>query len=218
MGLLASRRQTAMTGSNNSSSIRVLAYLMIAAVLVFIGVCTAAQFWRTDLNWITTPLSTYFFGAGGVYVRSAYYLMAIALLGFAWACYAVTAQAYRSALASYLFMAAGVALPVVAASELLRGTVYENLGRLLHQLTAPATFLWLSFGMLLLSSRWRRDPHMKKGSRLGILLAWAATFVLWLQVLVPGLPNGLWEKLAIVLILLWLGWAALHLLRTARKS
>lgn len=201
---------------HKSPAIKVMARLMIVAIIVFVSVCAAAQFWRTDLNWIAIPLSSYLFGPGGVYVRCAYDLMGIALLGFAWAIYAATAPAQRSTLASILFAAAGFALPIVAATELFRGTVYEDIAHLVHMLVAPATFLWLSFGMLLLSSRWRHDPHMKKGSRPGIALAWMATFILWFQVLVPGLPNGFWEKLAIALILLWLGWAALHLLRTVQ--
>jgi hypothetical membrane protein len=120
-------------------------------------------------------------------------------------------------LASILFAAAGMILPVVAITELFRGTPYEALAHATHQAAAPATFLWLSFGMLLLSSRWRRDPRMKKGSQPGLVLAWLATFVLWFQVLVPGLPHGLPEKLAIALILLWLGWAARHLLAACNR-
>jgi uncharacterized protein DUF998 len=202
-----------MIATPKSSAVHAIAHLMTVAVIAFAGVCAAAQFWRTDLNWIAIPLSAYLTGPGGIYVRGVYYLMAVALLGFAWAGYAVTASAQRSELASALFVAAGLALPVVAVTELFRGTAYQNLAHFIHQVTAPATFLWLSFGMLLLSSRWRRDMRMKKGSQLGIVLAWLATLILWFQVLVPGLPNGFWEKLAIALILLWLGWAARHLLR-----
>lgn len=197
---------------NNSPVVRFAPYLMILAVIAFIAVCTAAQFWRTDLDWVAIPLSTYLFGPGGAYVRAVYYLMSIALLCFARASYVATASAQRTALGSTLFAAAGVILPVVAITELFRGTPYAELAHVTHKVAAPATFLWLSFGMLLLSSRWRRDLRLKEGSLFGIVLAWVATFVLWFQVLVHGLPNGLMEKLAIALILLWLGWAGRHLL------
>jgi hypothetical protein len=70
--------------------------------------------------------------------------------------------------------------------------------------------------MVLLSSRWLRDQRMKEGSRFGLVLAWLATFVLWFQVLISIFPNGLMEKLAIALILIWLGWASRHLLRAAQ--
>ncbi|GLQ98682.1 DUF998 domain-containing protein [Dyella mobilis] len=202
---------------NCSPLVRQLCHLMTIAVIAFIGVCTAAQFWRNDLNWMAIPLSTYLFGPGGAYVRGVYYLMAAALFGFAWASFAATAPTQRTVLGSALFAAAGTALPVVALTELFHGTRYEELARMTHKICAPATFLWLSFGMLLLCDRWRRDARLKHGNQPGLLLAWVATLVLWFQVLVKGLPNGLMEKLAIVLILLWLGWAARHLRVAGRR-
>jgi hypothetical membrane protein len=203
---------------NNSPVVRFAPHLMITAVIAFTGVCTAAQFWRTDLNWIRIPLSTYLAGPGSVYVRAVYYLMAVALLAFALATYIATTPARRTALGSLLFAAAGLILPVVAITELFRGTPYQGLAHVTHKVTSLATFLWLSFGMLLVSSRWQRDPGMQQGSLPGVVLAWAATFVLWFQVLVSGLPNGLMEKLAIVLILLWLAWAARQLLTGRQRK
>jgi hypothetical protein len=207
-----------MSALRNVVTIRRAAYLMAIAVLVFTGVCAAAQFWRTDLNFIRTPLSTYLRGPGGVYVRSVYYLMAAALLAFAWAVHEATLQTRRSLLASLLFAGAGLILPIVAASELFSDTPYHALAKIIHRSTTLATFLWLSFGMVLLSSRWLRDQRMKEGSRFGLVLAWLATFVLWFQVLVSIFPNGLMEKLAIALILIWLGWASRHLLRATQPE
>ena len=207
-----------MSALRNVITIRRAAYLMAIAVLVFTGVCAAAQFWRTDLNFIRTPLSTYLRGPGGVYVRSVYYLMAAALLAFAWAVHEATLQTRRSLLASLLFAGAGLILPIVAASELFSDTPYHALAKIIHRSTTLATFLWLSFGMVLLSSRWLRDQRMKEGSRFGLVLAWLATFVLWFQVLVSIFPNGLMEKLAIALILIWLGWASRHLLRATQPE
>jgi hypothetical membrane protein len=151
-------------------------------------------------------------------VRFVYYMMAIALLGFAWAIYEATMRARRSLLASLLFAGAGLILPIVAASELFSDTPYHALAKIIHRSATLATFLWLSFGMVLLSSRWLRDQRMKEGSRFGLTLAWLATFVLWFQVLVSIFPNGLMEKLAIALILIWLGWASRHLLRAAQPG
>jgi Protein of unknown function (DUF998) len=197
-------------------TVRHAAYLMALAVVVFTAVCTAAQFWRTDLNFVRTPLSTYLRGPGGVYVRSVYYVMAAALLAFAWAIYQATSRIRRSMFASLLFAGAGLILPIVAASELFSDTPYHALAKIIHRSTTLATFLWLSIGMVLLSTRWLRDQRMKEGSPFGLMLAWLATFVLWFQVLISIFPNGLMEKLAIVLILIWLGWASRHLLRAAQ--
>ena len=199
-------------------TVRTAAYAMAIAVIVFTAVCAAAQFWRTDLSFIRTPLSTYLRGPGGVYVRSVYYLMAAALLGFAWAIHKVTMPTRCSLLASLLFAGAGLILPIVAASELFSDTPYHALAKMIHRSTTLATFLWLSVGMVLLSSRWLRDQRLKEGSRFGLILAWMTTFVLWFQLLISIFPNGLMEKLAIVLILIWLGWASRHVLRTAQPE
>jgi hypothetical protein len=184
------------------------AWLLFAAVVVFAAVCGSAQFWRHDLDPVAMPLSFYLTGTGGGYVRLAYYLISAALLGFALGSYRATTPPLRSRLASALFGGAGLALPIVALTELFAGTPLENLARLIHGLAAQATFLWLSFAMLLLTARWRHDPRLAPGCIPGWLLAWLATAALWLQVFLPHLPHGLMQKLAIALILAWLAWAA----------
>ncbi|WP_158544985.1 DUF998 domain-containing protein [Dyella monticola] len=200
-----------------SPAIRPAAHLMTLAVIAFATVCGAAQFWRTDLNPIAVPLSIYLTGPGGAYVRMTYYLMGVALIFFAVGSYRATAAPLRSGLALVLFTVPGLLLPVVAATELFKGTPYESLCALIHGLAAQCTFLTLSFGMLLLSSRWRRDLRLRAGRHLGAPLAWLATAVLWLQAFVHTLPHGLMQKLLIALILLWLAWAARQLLRAARQ-
>jgi len=191
------------------------AHLLLFTVTAFALICGAAQFWRHDLDPIAVPLSIYLTGPGGEYVRLAYYLISVGLLGFALGSYRATAPALRSRLASALFAGAGLALPIVALTELFAGTPHENQARLVHGLAAQATFLWLSFGMLLLSARWRRDPRLSAGTAPGWILAWLATIVLWLQVFLRDLPHGLMQKLTIALILVWLAWAARHMRRGA---
>ena len=205
-----------MTNGHPSHTTRIAAYLMIALVIAFAAVCGAAQYWRTDLDPIAVPLSIYLTGPGGAYVRMTYYLMGVALLVFAIGTYRATATPLRSALALVLFAVPGLLLPIVALTELFKGTRYEGLSALIHGLAAQSTFLALGFGMLLLSSRWRRDPRLGASRYVGVSLAWLATAVLWLQTFMHTLPHELMQKLLIVLILLWLGWAARQLLRAPR--
>ena len=193
------------------------ARLLLFTVAVFALICGGAQFWRHDLDPIAVPLSFYLIGPGGEYVRLAYYLISAGLLGFALGSYRATAPALRSRLASTLFAGAGVALPIVALTELFAGTSHEGQARLIHLLAAQATFLWLSFGMLLLNARWRRDPLLGTGSLTGWIVAWVATAVLWSQVFVRNLPHGLMQKLTIALILIWLAWAARQVRRAVAE-
>ncbi|RAO77864.1 DUF998 domain-containing protein [Dyella jiangningensis] len=181
--------------------------LLYAAVVAFALTAGALQFTRTDLDPMAMPLSTYLRGPGGACLRGAYDLMAASLAVFAFAGYRATLRAQRSALASMLFMVAALALPVVAHTVLFENTAQENLARLLHGLAAQATFLCLVMGMLLWSSRWQREEGVRK-RRAGVVLAWLAFVQMWMLALWKGLPPGLMQKLLIVLILLWLGWAA----------
>lgn len=207
-----------MTQALPRLAVRPAARLTLIAVIAFAVVCGGAQFWRTDLNPMAVPLSTYLTGPGGFYVRTVYDVMGLALLAFAVGSYGATSAPQRSVLASWLFAAPGLLLPVVAATELFKGSTYENLAALIHGLAAQATFLTLSFGMLLLSSRWRRDSRLNASRHIGWVLAWLATFVMWLQAFLPELPHGLMQKLLIALILLWLAWGARQLLRAPRVS
>jgi len=191
------------------------ARLLLFTVAVFALVCGAAQFWRHDLDPIAIPLSIYLTGPGGEYVRLAYYLISAGFLGFALGAYRATSPHLRSRLASTLFAGAGLALPAVAITELFAGSSHEDQARLIHGLAAQATFLWLSFGMLLLTARWRRDALLRARSMPGWIIAWAATVVLWTQVFLRNLPHGLMQKLTIGLILVWLASAARHMRRAA---
>jgi hypothetical protein len=192
---------------------RQTAHVMIAALIAFAAVCGGAQYWRTDLDPIAVPLSIYLTGPGGIYVRAVYDAMGLALIVFAIGSYGATSKRRRSVLAMMLFALPGLLLPVVATTELFKGSVYENLAALIHGLAAQATFLMLSFGMLLLSGRWWYEPRLNHGRVTGLTLAWLATAVLWLQTFMRQLPHGLMQKLLIVLLLLWLAWAARQLLR-----
>lgn len=187
--------------------------LMWLAVVVFAIVAGTLQCVRGDLDPIAAPLSFYLGGPGSLYLRLAYYLISAALLIFALGSYRATTPPLRSRLASTLFAGPGVALPAVAITTLYYGTPQAEFARFAHGMAAQATFLWLSFGMLLLSARWRRDPLLGKGSTSGWIVAWLATIVLWLQVFLPRLPHGLMQKLTIALILVWLAWAARHMRR-----
>ncbi|WP_130618275.1 DUF998 domain-containing protein [Dyella amyloliquefaciens] len=191
--------------------------LLCTAVAAFALTAGTLQFTRIDLDPIAMPLSTYLRGPGGFWLRDAYYLMAASLAVFAFAGYRAMANASRSVLASALFMIAAVALPVVAYTVLFENTAQENLARLVHGLAAQATFLCLVMGMLLWSSRWQQQESTH-ARRAGVVLAWLAFVQMWVLALWKDLPPGLTQKLLIVLILLWLGWAAWQLRREQRRD
>ncbi|WP_266182573.1 DUF998 domain-containing protein [Dyella humicola] len=190
--------------------------LLVIAIAYFALTACVLQWMRTDLDAIAMPLSAYLIGDGGAWLRCAYYLMAAALACLAWASYRVTDARARSRLASTLFVAAALTLPPVAITATYEYSAQESQARLIHSMAAQSTFLCLVMGMLLLSSRWRRDPHLRRGSQAGIVLAWLAFVQMGLLALWQGAPPGLTQKLLIALILLWLGWVTRQLLRVTR--
>lgn len=194
------------------------ALLLLAGTMLFAVTATTLQFTRHDLDPIAAPLSAYLTGPGGPWLRWVYGLMGIGLVALGLATWRLSPPMARSGLAAWLFAGAGLAMPVIAATELYAGTPLEALARLVHLLSAQATFLWLSFAMLLLSHRWRKQGSLRQGSLTGCLLAWLATTVLWVQVFARTWPHGLMQKLAIGLILLWLIWAARQLWRAAGSA
>ena len=187
------------------------------AFVAFVFACTAGvlQWTRTDLDPIAMPLSAYLRGEGGIWLRSAYDLMASALICLAWSSFRATRVNLRSGLASALFLIAAIALPIVAMTVLYEHTAQEELARLIHGEAAQTTFLCLVMGMLLISSRWLRDEQMRRQGYLGVVLAWLAFVQMWVLALWKGLPPGLTQKALIVLILLWLAWAARQLWRAS---
>ncbi|HET6554782.1 MAG TPA: DUF998 domain-containing protein [Dyella sp.] len=206
-----------MDRSHHAAWQRLSAALLFAAVAVFALTAGTLQFTRIDLDPIAMPLSTYLRGPGGFWLRDAYYLMAASLAAFAFAGYRAMKRASRSALVSALFMIAALALPIVAYTVLFEHTPQENLARLVHGLAAQTTFLCLVMGMLLWSSRWQRSASTRM-RRTGVVLAWLAFVQMWVLALWKDLPPGLTQKLLIVLILMWLGWAAMQLRHDIRRG
>lgn len=204
--MIASRRNGPLALSAGWVAFAVVAFALTAAVL---------QWTRADLDPIAMPLSAYLRGASGAWLRGAYYLMASALAVLAWASFRTAHAALRSGLASILFVVAALALPIVAVTVLYEHTPQEDLARLIHGEAAQTTFLCLVTGMLLLSSRWWSDRRMQSGRVIGVMLAWLAFVQMWVLALWKGLPPGLTQKALIVLILLWLAWAARQLWRAS---
>jgi len=191
---------------------------LLAAVVDFAVTALVLQVTRTDLNPFAMPLSAYLKGEGSVWLRAAYYLMACALAVLAWASYQVTRTDLRSGLARALFFFAALALPLVAVTELYMRGPNRDLARIIHDQAAETTFLCLTVGMMLLSSRWLRDARKRRDAYVGLILACLAFVQLLILAFWKVMPQGVTQKLLITLILLWLGWASRQLNSVVRHD
>jgi len=194
-------------------SSRAFEALAFVGVGVFIVVCVAAQFLRTDLDWIEAPLSAYLMGPGGAIVKAAYVALSCALVALGFAFRRALTPVARSVVPPALFAAAGMALTVTAFSQLPFGVDPSGWHAFVHGIAAMTTFLCVTVAMLLQSWWLRADARWR--NRFGFAFGWAvATFMaLWIYALVHDLPRGLTQKIVIALILGWLAWAAVALLR-----
>ncbi|MDE2345185.1 MAG: DUF998 domain-containing protein, partial [Gammaproteobacteria bacterium] len=133
-------------------------------------------------------------------------------VSLALATYLSSAAQWRSITTLVLFMlgAIGVVVTAVAATDTnARLTVHGAI----HLAAAALAFSATSFGMLLQSWQFRRDPVWRHHFRPAMELAVFEFLVLWFYALIHTRVNGFMEKLTIVLILIWLGQQAGRLAR-----
>lgn len=192
---------------------RALGATSLVGVFVFGAICFAAQFLRTDFNWLKVPLSFYVLGRYGGLVEASYFVLApgLAALGLAW--YRALDPNARRTVPLLLFVIAAIALCVTAAELTDIPGRPPTLHGHVHVVAAFVTFVSITVAMLLQSWRLRRDPYWHRRFRPAFALA-ALTFIaLWIYALVKPIPRGVGEKVVIALILLWLWRAAWWLVR-----
>jgi hypothetical protein len=186
-------------------------------VAVFVVVCTAAQFLRSDLDWTQAPLSFYLIGPGGWIVKIAYVALSASLVGIGTGFHRSLDAASRSRVAMLLFAVSGVALAVTALSDTATKHGDASLHARIHLLAAGTTFICVTTAMLLQSLRLREDARWRPEFAFASVLAAVAFAALWIYALSHVLPKGLMQKIVIALILAWLGWAACALWRKAAR-
>lgn len=204
------RPRAAVSGDHLARALGVVALI---GVTVFAVVCGAAQFLRTDYDWLGVPLSFYVLGPWGGVVEASYFALAPGLvaLGIGW--YRALERDARSAAPLLLFVIAAIALVVTAMEFTDIPGQPPTLHGYVHVVAAGTTFLCVTVAMLLQSWRLRGDPHWRARFRSAFTLAAITFAMLWIYTLLKGVPRGLGEKIVIALILLWLWRAAWWLLR-----
>lgn len=184
--------------------------LALAGVSFYFLVSAVLQFVRTDYSFMGTPLSFYLLGPYNGWLHAAFYMLAAAIVLLAVASYLASAPQARSITALVLFIlgAVGVVVTALAATDTnAHLTVHGSI----HLAAAALAFTATSFGMLLQSWRFRRDPVWRQHFKPAMELAVFEFLVLWFYALVHTQVNGFMEKITIALILLWLGQQAYRL-------
>lgn len=191
---------------------------VLIGLVVFAGVAVWLQFVRTDLDWLRATLSLYLHGPYGLWLRSAYCLLALAIMLLGWALYWQMDGAARRGLPPVLFGFAGLGLAGVAIGDSWLPAHAPALAPLVHGLSAQMAFLCVTVAMLLQAWCFGRDHRWRWLHRPAWWWAWLTFAGLWLHVLWRAGPRGLGQKLVIALVVGWLLMVALALWRGGRKE
>jgi len=170
-----------------------VALLTLVALALFVAIALWTQWARDDLDWVQATLSLYLQGPWGRALRTAYCVLALAIMLLAVALHANSRSPRRSA-----------AAPLLAP--------------LVHGLSANTAFLCVSVAMLLQSWYLRADPRWRTWAGPAWWWAWLCFVLLWLHVLWRGPPRGAGQKLVIAVVLVWLVSVAWQLWRQARRA
>ena len=197
---------------------RVPAGLVLAALAVFIALALFTQFARPDLDWVQATLSLYLHGPWGLALRSAYCLLAAAIVVLGVAMYRVSTGPRRSAAAPLLFGMAAVGLAGVAVCESWLPEAAPLLAPLVHAVAANMAFLCVSVALLLQTWYLRREPGWHRSATALWAGAWLGFILLWAHVLWRAPPRGLGQKLVIAVIVACLLGLALGLRQRATAA
>ncbi|WP_426701564.1 DUF998 domain-containing protein [Rhodanobacter sp. Col0626] len=205
--------------SNHStvdSSTRRLGAIALAGLLLFAMVAVTVQALRTDLHWQDMPLSFYLLNAYGHWLQAAYFALAIALISLGAGYYLALRGGRRSAAPGLLFACAGIGLCVTALAHSNLPGHAPTLEGFVHGTAAQTAFLCVTVAMLLQSWWLRTNPRWHPRFPFAFVLALMCFAAIWVDALWRGMPRGLEQRLVIVLILGWLGMAAVWLTKPPR--
>jgi len=197
-----------MGKASSAISVRQIALVSCIGVAVFVVVCTAAQFLRSDLDWTRAPLSFYLIGPCAWIVKIAYVALSVSLVGIGTGFHRSLDAASHGRVPMLLFVISGAALDVTAISDTATTHGDISMHACIHLLAAATTFVCVTTAMLLQSLRLREDARWRSAFAFAFVLAAAAFAALWIYAISHVLPKGLMQKIVIALILAWLGWAA----------
>lgn len=198
-----------MTSSDSACSHPArLAPVLLLAIALFVLLATGLQFLRTDLDWVSAPLSFYLIGPYGVVLQAAYVALSLGLLGLGLGCYRSGARTARSGAPALLFAVAGIALTVTALAHTPVPRQPLTLEGLVHGVAAQTAFLCVTSAMLLQAWRWRADPGWRHRFAPAFTLALLCFIALWVHALWRELPRGASQKAVIALIACWLALVA----------
>lgn len=182
--------------------------IALLCCVAFFATAMALQFLRADLDWQRATLSRYLLGPYGLWLRTMYCVLSVAIVALAVGLYANLERNARSAAPLLLLAVGAVALSAVSIGDSWLPEREPDLHRFVHGFAASSAFLLVGTGMLLQAWRFRRDAYWRRHFPLAFGWALICYAVLWLHVLWPP-ASGAWvQKMLILMIVAALSAAA----------
>lgn len=191
------------------------AAITLSGVAAVSAILLAVQFLRTDLDWVTVPMSIYVLGAWGPWVQAGFLVAVPALASLGVGLWTTLPRHVANSVALALFVGAALALVCVATfpTDTTRSPV--TLHGTIHQWAAFATFEFVTIGMTLQAWMFRGQARWRRHFPEAFALAVITTIYFWIYALFHPIPRGVGEKVLIVLVLLWVWRAAWWIVRSS---
>jgi hypothetical protein len=190
------------------------ATVAIVGVAYFALIIIALHSVRPDLNPISQPTSAYAVGPYSFLMTSAFFSMSVASFALVIALYQVLPEQVRSRTGLALLGAWAVGILIAMIFPMDMDGAPQTLSGTIHRTAGPLTFLTLSVGMILVSSRFRQEakrfPFYRTALVLSLvmLVAFLATFFGFLT---GSGTMGLTQRVALATAVAWMLLIAIRL-------
>jgi hypothetical protein len=197
-----------------------IATSVIAGVAYFSLMIVALHALRPDLNAISQPTSQYAVGPFGWLMTSAFFGMSLASFALVLGLSLGVPEAVRSRLGLGLLSLWAVGVLIAMIFPLNPIGTPATLSSTVHRIAGPPTFLCLTVGMILVSSRFQRDekwaPIYRTALTLSLitLVAFITTFVTFAT---GSALFGLVQRITLATAVTWMLLTATHLRTVAPK-
>lgn len=175
----------------------------------------ALQFLRPDLDPIRQPASRYAIGPYGFLMTTAFFMMSVASWSLVVALSRGMAQPVRSRMGFALFALWGFGVLVAMIFPMDVERTQRTLAGIIHDVSGPLAFLWMSAGVLLISRRFRQDEKWSPfyGPALVLsLLLWAGYIGTFLSFVFQLDFLGAVQRLTLAVLVIWMVLTASRLL------
>lgn len=191
--------------------------MVLLCCAAFLITAVTLQFLRQDLDWQRATLSRYLLGPYGLWLRTMYCVLSLAIVALAVGLYADLERRSRSAAPLLLLATGALALSAVSIGDSWLPERAPDLHRFVHGLAASSAFLLVGTGMLLQAWRFRRDAYWSRYFPVAFGWTLACYAVLWLHVIWPPASGAKVQKALVLLIVLALAAAAACLRRRGSR-